>query len=232
MALKPGGTRGSLRAVSPGVLNIPEGDLRHRYDATDGDSVIESGSVSEWQDQQATADLTGTATERLASAINGTPAISHDGVDDTLTHSAPPNPPLEMYVVAQWQGTEGSDVSDIEGLIDADGSHAIRSWKGEFQVRSGSRTTASGPSADKDPHIFLLRVASDGGFELYLENTLEVADSGDGRDADTLRTCTQGGDQRYGEWYVGEILVYNDLNSASERDTIFSVLGRKWDITV
>lgn len=220
---------------SAGLIDaIPDSGLVHRYDATEL-SLNDGDLVSTWPDIEGADDLTaGTAPTYKTSIIGGNPVVRHDGVDDYLSTSwsTTLSEPYMFFIVAKLQNA-GS--SNQEYLFDGTSAREHRfsadpSNDRYIIIQSGS--LVNGGSTDGVDAIYTTTWRSGSSADEVRKNGTQII-SGDSGNSDSNGLETRrGGTNDYGEWDIGEIIVYNTELSTSDRDSVESYLADKWGITI
>jgi len=214
-------------------FSIPGSGLEHRYDATD---IIGSDgdNIGTWADAGGSDDLTQNTSSKQPTLktgqIGGKQVLRFDGTDDFLsTLWSNISQPFQIFVVAQLRNL--SDFAHLfdggtrnENLFRADNA-SPRQW----EVRANSNFKPA--DADTNENIFTLLY--DGGSSvLRINGTQTGTGTVDTVDQTGLTLCARGEKNLFGAWDVGEIIVYSQDLSTSDRDEVENSLSKKWGITI
>jgi len=217
------------------AVAIPdEGDLHARYDATklllnDGDTV------STWSDQTGNGhDLTaGEAPTFKTSIINGNPVVRFDGIDEYLSTSFGTLPqPNHIFMVIKKQ-TNGSDTSlrFIAYGLSSGNRHApyVNGGTWRFTAEVGT-AIVSGVGIDTNPHINAT-LGNGTSSTLRLDGSQIASGDAGADDLTGLKVGTRNSEIQFGDFDIGEILVYGQDKSGIQTD-VEQYLSDKWGITI
>jgi len=216
---------------SAGPVIPDEGDLHARYDWTQASGT---SSVSDLSGNG--FDLTGSYSGPNAS-INGNQAGDFDGIDDELNVSfAAENTPVSIFLAVRWDVVQ-TGLGNTEYIYDsADSSFEIflnNNGNGDWQF--GGSSFFNDGAADTNPAIVSAIYRSSGNTsELFINGSSSADASGD-IGSNSLQGFNLGDDGsstgRYGEFSIGEILIYPQ-DKSSIRSDVENYLSTKWGITI
>jgi len=200
-----------------------------QYDATKI-SATDGDALSSWADQINGNDLSAVnAPTYRASAINGNPAAEFDGADDEMTAAIGTfSQPVTYGIVYSFTSSSGT-----QNILDRQsGSLQYRAdfANSRFDHFDGSNGFKGGTPTTNNEIGFLIW---DGPNTQQFINGSEVSLSTQSSSTDL--TDLQVGNNAFDEFfsgYAGEIVVYNDALSASERSSEETRLSDKWGIGV
>lgn len=207
---------------------IPDSAIS-QYDATQI-AASDGDSVSTWADEQNTGDLSavGAPTYR-SSGINGNASVEFDGVDDEMTASIGTyTQPITYAIVYEMfnLGTNDNILDRQSGSLQyrIDDSDDYNHYDGTAGLTGGSPSTS--------PEIGLLFWDGSNSEQYVNGSQVPLTDNGVGS---TDLVDLQVGNNAFNQYfngYVGEIVVYNDRLTSSERSDEESRLSDKWGITI
>jgi len=207
---------------------MPDSAIAH-YDAQNSGSVITSGgSVTDWNDQEGSRDLSGTATDYVSSAINGNPAIQFDGTDDVLTVAfSAISQPTTIFAVVQTD-----DADSFQAAFSGESStHDIGQGisGGKQIINAGTSVTAG--TADTNP--VLLTAVFDGANSVLRDNGTEIATGDAGTNAlNGISAGARTGNDFFYDGYIGELLPLNERASQTTIDEQEQRMADRWGITI
>jgi len=219
---------GKWRSLIDGASVIPDAGLLHQHVATDG----VSGSVSGWDDQTGSLDLSGSATSVISDAIDGEPAIEFDGTDDQLDGSRSAfSEPYEQFAVMRLTTAGDGEFYFMSDASDDDVRAAIlQDSDNEFQVSDDNNdAVASGVSSDTDYHLFNMHVKS-GEITLRLDGS-EIANNTDASTGnfDGFTVGYRGDDVGFNSpMEMAENLWYDPNESGYDRSDVEDYISSKY----
>lgn len=218
---------------TPGIPD--SGDLHARYDATEL-SLNDGDPVSTWGDATGNgyALTEGAAPQYVASGLNGNPVVRFDGVDDFLTTTfSALSQPNSIFIVAQSQAAgETTSNKNVHASTNGSNTHALyvdNTSPVTWNMFAGSNLN-SGVTEDENPHVFgeLFNTTSSA---LRIDGTEAVSGDVGSQSLDGLTIGTNASQSNFGDFDIGEILVYPQDKSGIASD-VESYLSGKWGITI
>jgi len=205
---------------------IPDSGLAHQYDATEI-TANDSDAVTAWANQEGGDDLTaGTAPTYKTSIIGGNAVVRHDGTNEYLTasFSSTVTAPYHIFMVAQLTATNSGS---FNYALDGGSSNdlAYREDDGPNFDWGGLNVTSS----DTTAHIHTL-LADGANSTVRIDGTQEATGDSGVSDLTGLSTGARPDGVLHGPWDIGEILIYSQQLSDSDRDSVESYLADKWEI--
>jgi hypothetical protein len=224
------------RAVGPATV-IPDSGLVHRYDATEI-SANDGDSISTWTDKEGTDDLTQATSSNQptlkTNILNGKQIVRFDGSSQYLDVPFGNTVTQGHHTFVVGQKRSGG-TNDVETLIDAatdrthhlfgqnDNNNNVWAAYGGSEIQDGAE--------DSDPHIWT--VNWDGSSSaMRLDGSQDASGDLGSEDMDGLTVGRRAGDGQYGDYDVGEIIIYATTLSDSDRDNVESFLANKWGIAL
>lgn len=211
-------------------------------DAADSSTITTSTGVSEWRDKSLTGSVWAQTTGNNQPAtgtqtINGKNVLVFDGVNDSLSASAPLNTsmPLSLFwatrlVSATNYGmTYATSASDDLNIRTEGASDRLQITAG------GGNAITSGPARAGENDILSWVIPSGAGTNSRLfRNGTELT-----LDGPTLKPVLTGthyigqrADGFNANIWVAEIIAYSTELSDAQRKSVESYLGKRWGITV
>lgn len=211
------------------------GGLAHWYDATKLSGLSDGGSVGTWPDEAGSDDLTqGTGAAQATyqtGAVNNNPTVRYDGSDDSHTVDfADISEPFTIFVGARRLSNPSSDQVILTGLANA---CAIfdRDAADAWAISQGSLQTGGTP--DGNTHVFSATFLSGSNPDELRIDATQVINADSGNTAlDGLTVGSDIGGGGYGNYDMGEILVYNTDLADGNRGSVESYLAGKWGVTL
>lgn len=209
-------------------------------DAADSSSYTVATGVSEWRDKSGNARNFVQATGNNQPAIstttqNGKALFEFDGTNDRLVASGNFLQIANCTLFAAFRRLSGTYGGVLSSSTDSDKSPGILIDNTVGGLRGFTNVSVAGVSV-VDTFCVLSGVVNAGATTVWVNGTQRDSDAAVST-LDTTGTTTSIGSYRqsaanYFNGYIGELIAYNAVLSASQRQSVQSYLGKKWGITV
>lgn len=213
------------------------------YDASDASSVTLNGTtVSQLNDKSGNGRnlVQGTALSQpayVSNGINGKPAIAPDGVDDNLALSASITAFLPRYVIGVFKPVSDNGgpylhaggANDGLGLGQGVTTHDSNGYN-IVALHDTIAWKASGIAMTQNAGVIISYKYATCVFRSFPYGNADLADAA----IVSATNISLGGyatGNRYTDGYIGEVLIYTTVPSASDESRIEKYLGAKWGVS-
>lgn len=235
-SIAPAATTNAIVHASGGAWSpsTPSNILRE-WLKSDALSLSDGTSVATWT---ATAGKDATQVTLAAQPVfhiavkNGLPAILFDGVDDsigTVNFSSAQAQPYTIMVVFQYLGTLGDSAYLLDGN-DSSNRGVIRDGSGDWQLYATTGLPSIG-TADHNWHILMVEwndAATKYRFDGNSESTVGSTPGTTGIAG--LNLGSYSGGSQYGNYYIGEVIVWDGILSSGDKTSAFGYADTRWAV--
>jgi hypothetical protein len=213
--------------LSSGIVNataIPDSGLLHNWDAR------KLSSVSTFTDQAGSADLSASGDPQLISdGINGNQVVRLDAGDYWSGTGVTQSQPVEIFVVADNNGSSGSGDDYYLHSTNQTGQHPRAAWNDSWILDAG--TILSGGSFESAAALYRLLIDGSNSEISVARSVVASGDAGaDGFGGTFYLGSNSGisGTSWIGD--IGQMLVYDPSASGYSRSDVLSYINSEWGV--
>lgn len=227
-----------LRPLASGFNPKSIANLAGWWDASDSTTITIATGVSAWADKSGngrtlTQSTTNNQPALVANQINGKPAISFDGVNDTLGASFTLAQPCQHFVVFKFNAAYSSGNPRVwDGFGVSSGMYRASATQ---MVLNAGASNDSGDVTDAEMQAYGVWDTELNGTSSFIRRAGVRRDSnesnvGTGAPSGIRLGVFQNGFSAPGNVSIAEVLIYSSILSASQATAVRKYLGKKYNL--